>query len=139
MRQIKFRAKAIVNQKWNDIKVGDFVYGSFIQSGVDAPCIIFGDGEQIEIDLEALGQFTGLKDVNGVDIYEGDELSSYHFTDGDGDHFISHMVQWSEKFNGWFALSKGSQDPDNGSLQLWVYMSAGNKHNAKVIGNIHDK
>jgi hypothetical protein len=47
MRTIKFRAKAIVKNKHSNIKVGDFVFGCYIESGCDAPCIIFGDGEQI--------------------------------------------------------------------------------------------
>lgn len=72
MRKIRFRARSLVNNKHNGIKVGDFVYGHYIESGCDAPCIIFGDGEQIEVDKKTLGQFIGLRDVNGVDIYEGD-------------------------------------------------------------------
>lgn len=73
LRVIKFRAKAAVNNnKHAKIKVGDFVFGSYIESDCHAPCIIFGEGEQIEIDRKTLGQFTGLNDINGIDIYEGD-------------------------------------------------------------------
>ena len=72
MREIKFRALAIVNDKHNNIKVGDFVYGHYIESGCDAPCIIFGDGEQIEVDKKTLGQFTGKLDKYNKDVYEGD-------------------------------------------------------------------
>lgn len=50
MRVIKFRSLSVVNDIHNNIKVGYFVYGNYIESGIDAPCIIFGDGEQIEID-----------------------------------------------------------------------------------------
>ena len=51
-RLIKFKAITLKGNKW--------VYGSYIESDVDAPCIIFGDGEQVEIKVEALCQFVGL-------------------------------------------------------------------------------
>ena len=85
MRKIKFRALAVVNDKHNNIKVGDFVYGSFIESGVDAPCIIFGDGDQIEIDRKTLGQLTGLVDKNNAHIFEGDIVKWGHVN-----NFIEH-------------------------------------------------
>ena len=79
MRTIKFRALAVVNDKYNNIKVGDFVFGSYIENRIDAACIIFGDGEQIEIDKKTLGQFIGMKDVTGIDIYEGDIVDSDYY------------------------------------------------------------
>jgi hypothetical protein len=76
MREIKFRAMATVNNKHNGIKAGDFVYGHYIESGCDAPCIIFGDGEQVEVDKNTLGQLTGQKDETGTEIYEDDISAS---------------------------------------------------------------
>ena len=60
-----FRAKAVVNDRRNNVNAGDWVRGSFIESGVDAPCIIFGDGEQIEVD-----RLTLVLDENGKSIDE---------------------------------------------------------------------
>jgi hypothetical protein len=69
-----YRGKAIVNQKHHGIKAGDWVIGSFIQSNVDAPCIIFGDGEQIEIDCDSLGQFITINEFKQT-LFDGDFLA----------------------------------------------------------------
>lgn len=77
-----FRAKALVNQKFNGIKVGDWVNGSYIESGTDAPCIIFGDGEKIEVDKATLSQLIGVDQSNNPlynnDIIEFDVVSQCH-------------------------------------------------------------
>jgi len=64
MRKILFRGKRIDNGEW--------VYGCFIHTGVDAPAIVFCDGEQEVIIPETIGQFTGIEDSEGVKVFEGD-------------------------------------------------------------------
>lgn len=65
-RVIKFRALRKDGKGW--------VYGSFIHNKIDCPCIIDEDANQYEVRLETVGQFTGLKDIDGTDVYEGDTL-----------------------------------------------------------------
>lgn len=134
---------------------GDFVYGSLVNNCVGLPNGIgqntktwivtsaFGNGGWFNIrgrqyvKPETVGQFTGLHDCKGVKIYDGDIVQSYHFTDENRkDHFLSHIVKWSDKFNGWFMLNKQDLSGNDGSIQMWVYMKS-SKYTAKVIGNIH--
>jgi len=129
MREIKFRALAVVNDKHNSIKVGDFVYGQYIESGCDAPCIIFGDGEQIEVDKNTLGQLIGLTDNGGVKIYEGDvlEVCDYYMEP------TINEVKWGGDDYPAFTLS-----PEIGSeCNCFSHLSANGDILIKVIGNIH--
>ena len=66
MREIKFRAKRLDNGEWIS---GD------LHLHTPFPHIHSTRGDKAKIDTDTIGQFTGLHDKNGKEIYEGDIVS----------------------------------------------------------------
>lgn len=116
MRQIKFRAQDIASNKW--------LYGD-LRHHKDDVCIFEQGGTKGEqVKRDTVGQFTGLRDINGKDIYEGDILDVDY---ADEDSYLEVRF-----VRGVFAfLWNGDLDdefPCNAPTHEW----------AKVIGNIYD-
>ena len=116
MRQIKFRAQDIASNKW--------LYGD-LRHHKDDVCIFEQGGTKGEqVKRDTVGQFTGLRDINGKEIYEGDILDVSY---ADEDSYLEVRF-----VRGVFAfLWNGDLDdefPCNAPTHEW----------AKVIGNIYD-
>ncbi len=97
MREIKFRGKRVDNGEWI---YGFFVFDEF--KGFEGKAgIAFTDGplgfEVVEVDIKTVGQYTGLTDKNGKEIYEGDTLqlfggTSYFITYGHPRVYIGEYI-----------------------------------------------
>lgn len=118
MREIKFRAKEIGSEgKW---RVGD------LHITATKPHIHSLSNKYL-IKIETIGQFTGLHDSIGREIYEGDIIKSSHGTlhyivyDNDLACFKAVVARYNP-LGEYSTLSKG-----------WVAC-----FNKEVVGNIHD-
>ena len=79
MREIKFRGKRIKNGEWvyGDLRQensGRKVIMTNLNTWGDNPDDIDPYGEDVIVNPDTVGQYTGLKDRNGQDVYEGDLL-----------------------------------------------------------------
>lgn len=122
-RDIKFRAKRLDNGEW--------VYGLLWKKHFNSresfiSCFPDKDDNEtaFRIDPLTLGQYTGLKDKNDKEVYQGDIVNC---TSG-----CPHEIIWIEAYGGTFF----------GGMLIW-YLSGLKEgyawsNDEEIIGNIHD-
>ncbi|WP_443773030.1 YopX family protein [Alistipes putredinis] len=121
MKEIKFRGKRLDNGEWIE---GDLLRmnGHWIIFPDPAP----GGIDKYEVDPATVGEFTGLKDKNGKEIYEGDVME---IPETEFNAEIIGRVLFEEDAYYIIPLRGG---------HLWGLHWSLRKHDAKIIGNIHD-
>lgn len=120
-REIKFRAFVKGHKLFN---YGDLVRNmSFDPFGTVVECAICHGNDYNIVEPSTVGQYTGLKDKNGKEIYEGDILR----TETDK----PMVVSWNEKFASFCLWREG-----------WAFNhffgEACDPERCEVIGNIHE-
>lgn len=138
-REIKFRGKRLDNGEW--------VYGDLLRIG--GGCLIYFGSRTVATELSnqaaadvavelltkevavvspaTVGQFTGLKDETGVDVFEGDIVRCKSFPHSPD---LFKVIMWG--YQGWAQWDDYDVDhPDEWEPSWWAYYFT-------VIGNIHD-
>lgn len=141
-REIKFRGKLInycgqyhydENNNYVMNTIGNWITGSLIDYGQSETqykkgYYIFEDCKEFKVFDESVGQFTGIKDSNGKEIYEGDIVKMTH---SDNYYLIKYEQgsYWLEK------KGKGSREQQ---LISGFLISFDESSEIEVVGNMFD-
>ena len=134
VREIKFRGQQIGNGEWVYGYLRVFDDGSYhittkvernVARHIDGKPFYTLYGVEHEVYPETVGQYTGLKDRNGVEIWEGDIVRGHRYSNGFRKEIVGRVMFG---FNGWDIAGVGEYVRDTTRLTSFC----------EVIGNIYD-
>lgn len=122
MREIKFRGYDNFEHEW--------AYGCYVKY-LDTDFIYFPEEDGVdscEVLPETVGQYVGLKDINGVEIYEGDIVKFINYKTKD-----NAIIKFSYGYVGGWVIIAEADDENEKGLSLGLHNSE-----IEVIGNIYE-
>lgn len=132
-RKIKFRGKHPHIAEWCFGNLVDYGDGRMEIHGFG----VFPDGDndwhEIEVAPDTVGQFTGMKDSNGTEIYEGDIINWLVGRNGQGFVEEGH-VEWRQIEGCYIVINRFSTKDNRENILPLIRCT----RDIKVIGNIYD-
>ena len=118
MREIKFRGRKLVGED-----AGKWAYG-WLSTNIRGNPVIKDDNAQfpVAVDVETVGQYTGMKNFNGTEIYDGDIVR----TDDEDEELA--IIEWGDDTLK-FMVTHGNVCSDLGEYY---------PREIEVVGNIYD-
>ena len=129
MREIKFRGYNEFDKRW---VYGYGLHQSIFIDGSSNAYVTAGIREVFIVDKESAGQYTGLKDKNGVEIYEGDIIETH-------EHRIQTIIWEDNGFKRKYTFERTYQGESYFETRIIDMGDSSNRNwGYKVIGNVYE-